>query len=94
MKFLRAFPILVLLLASHGSALACAACWGDTSGSKMSDAASVGIFAMVVIMFVMLGTILAFGFYFARRAKQTYPDYDELLSETPPTTSGPTPEHT
>ena len=87
----RAIPALTLLfvLASNSSALACAACYGDTSGSKMANAASVGIFAMVVIMFVMLGTLLAFGFYFAHRAKQTYPDYDELLSDdtTPPTPS-------
>ena len=84
--FLRSVPFLILLFvfASNNSALACAACYGDTSGSKMSNAASVGIFAMVVIMFVMLGTLLAFGFYFARRAKQSYPNYDELLKETPP----------
>jgi len=84
----RAVPALTLLfvLASNSSAMACAACYGDTSGSKMGNAATVGIFAMVVIMFIMLGTLLAFGFYFARRAKQTYPDYDELLSDdaTPP----------
>jgi hypothetical protein len=81
----RAIPALTLLfvLASNSSARACAACYGDTSGSKMANAASVGIFAMVVIMFVMLGTLLGFGFYFARRARQSYPDYDELLAEDP-----------
>jgi ABC-type Fe3+ transport system permease subunit len=87
--FLRATAALTLLfvLASNGSAVACAACYGDTTGSKMGNAAAVGIFAMVVIMFVMLGTLLAFGFYFAHRAKQTYPDYDELLADDslPPT---------
>ena len=83
--FLRFVPILTLLfmLASTCGALACPACYGDTSGSKMANAASVGIAAMVVIMFAMLGTLLGFGFYFAKRAKQTYPDYDELLEEHP-----------
>lgn len=83
--FLRAVAALTLVfvLASNSSARACAACYGDTSGSKMSHAASVGIFAMVAIMFAMLGTLLAFGFYFARRAKQEHPDYDELLAENP-----------
>lgn len=89
----RAVPALTLLfvLASNSTALACAACYGDTSGSKMGNAATVGIFAMVVIMFIMLGTLLAFGFYFARRARQTYPDYDELLSDDP-TPPMPNPE--
>ena len=73
----------LLVLASNTSALACAACYGDTSGSKMSNAASVGIFAMVIIMFVMLGAVAAFGFYLAYRAKHPLPDYQELLGEAP-----------
>ena len=89
----RAIPALTLLfvLASNRSAMACAACWNPAGGDKMNHAATVGIFAMVVIMFIMLGSLLAFGFYFARRAKQNYPDYEELLSDdtTPPT---PNPE--
>jgi len=89
----RAIPALTLLfvLASNNSALACAACWNPAGGDKMNHAATVGIFAMVIIMFIMLGTLLAFGFYFARRAKQTYPDYDELLSDDP-TSPTPNPE--
>jgi NADH:ubiquinone oxidoreductase subunit 5 (subunit L)/multisubunit Na+/H+ antiporter MnhA subunit len=71
----------LFLLVSNTSALACAACYGDTSGSKMSDAASVGIFAMVVIMFAMLGAVAAFGWHLAYRAKHPLPDYEELLSE-------------
>ncbi len=71
----------LILLLANGSALACAACYGDTSGSKMSDAASVGIAAMVVIMFAMLGTITYCGWILAQRAKNPTPDYDELLSE-------------
>ena len=70
-------------LAGNSSALACAACYGDTSGSKMSNAAAIGIFAMVVIMFVMLGVIAAFGFHFRNLEKHPLPDYDELLSEDP-----------
>jgi threonine/homoserine/homoserine lactone efflux protein len=66
---------------SNGSALACAACYGDTTGSKMGNAAAVGIFAMVVIMFAMLGTILYCGYVLAQRAKNPGPDYDELLRE-------------
>ena len=71
----------LLVLLSNTSALACAACYGDTTGSKMSNAASVGIFAMVVIMFVMLGAVAAFGFYLAYRARHPLPDYDDLLDE-------------
>jgi hypothetical protein len=71
----------LLLFVSNTSALACAACYGDTSGSKMSDAASVGIFAMVVIMFGMLGAVAGFGWYLAYRAKHPLPDYQELLDE-------------
>src|SRR5258708_37324467 len=71
----------LLILVSNTSALACAACYGDTTGSKMGDAATVGIFAMVVIMFVMLGAVAAFGWHLAYRAKHPLPDYDELLNE-------------
>jgi hypothetical protein len=71
----------LFVLASNTSALACAACYGDTTGSKMGNAAAVGIAAMVVIMFVMLGAVAGFGFYLAYRAKHPLPDYDELLSE-------------
>ena len=81
--FLRAVATLTLLLilASNTSALACAACYGDTSGSRMGNAATVGIFAMVVIMFAMLGAVAAFGFHLAYRAKHPLPDYQELLNE-------------
>jgi len=77
------FALLLGLMAliSSGSAQACAACYGDTTGSKMGIAASWGIFAMVIIMFVMLGTIAGFGYYLAWRAKHPLPDYQELLSE-------------
>jgi hypothetical protein len=71
----------LLVLVSNTSALACAACYGDTSGSKMGNAATVGIFAMVVIMFFMLGAIAAFGWHLAYRAKHPLPDYQELLGE-------------
>ena len=47
----------------------------------MGDAASVGIFAMVVIMFAMLGAVAAFGWHLAYRARHPLPDYDELLRE-------------
>ena len=60
---------------------ACAACYGDTTGSKMGVAATWGIFAMVIIMFAMLGVAAGFGFYLAYRAKHPLPDYSELLSE-------------
>ena len=85
LSFRAATPLaLALLFAfnSGGSALACAACYGDTSGDKMGTAATWGIFAMVVIMFAMLGTLVGCGFYLNYRAKHPLPDYDELLSET------------
>jgi hypothetical protein len=71
----------LLVLVSNSSALACAACYGDTTGSKMGNAATVGIFAMVAIMFVMLSAVAAFGWHLAYRAKHPLPDYEELLSE-------------
>jgi len=71
----------LLILASNTSALACAACYGDATGSKMGNAAAVGIFAMVIIMFGMLGAVAAFGWHLAYRAKHPLPDYDELLHE-------------
>jgi phosphate/sulfate permease len=71
----------LLVLASNTGALACAACYGDTTGSKMSNAASVGIAVMVVIMFAMLGAIFSFGWHLAYRAKHPLPDYQELLKE-------------
>ena len=74
----------LLVLASNTGALACAACYGDTTGSKMGNAATVGIFAMVVIMFVMLGAVAAFGWHLAYRAKHPLPNYDELLGEDRP----------
>lgn len=71
----------LFVVLSHGSAQACAACYGDTTGSKMGDAASIGIAAMVVIMFAMLGTIIYCGYVLAQRAKNPLPDYEELLSD-------------
>jgi hypothetical protein len=83
--FSRGFALIaltgLLVLVSNTSALACAACYGDTTGSKMGNAATVGIFAMVVIMFAMLGAVAAFGFHLAYRAKHPLPDYQELLSD-------------
>ena len=81
--FLRAVAALTLLLvlASNTSALACAACYGDTTGSRMGVAADWGIIAMVIIMFAMLGAIAAFGFHLAYRAKHPLPDYEELTQE-------------
>jgi len=71
----------LFVLVSDTSVLACAACYGDTSGSKMGNAAAVGIFAMVVIMFFMLSAVAAFGWHLAYRAKHPLPDYQELLRE-------------
>jgi len=71
----------LLVLVSNTSVLACAACYGDTTGSKMGNAAAVGIFAMVVIMFAMLGAVAAFGWHLAYRAKHPLPDYQDLMKE-------------
>jgi hypothetical protein len=87
------FLALVTFLALNSSspARACAACFGDTSGSKQSVAATWGIFAMVVIMFAMLGAVIAFGFYLRWRAQNPLPDYDELLSDANGTPQPETP---
>ncbi len=68
-------------------ASACAACYNANAGSKMGNAANVGVIAMAVIMFIMLGALFAAGCYFNWRAKNPLPDYNELLAEeetTPP----------
>jgi hypothetical protein len=65
---------------SNGSALACAACYNPAGSDKMNHAAAVGIFAMVIIMFAMLGAVAAFGRHLAYRAKHPLPDYQELLN--------------
>jgi len=84
-SLLRSPALLVLaalfLGAANSSALACAACYGDTTGSKMGNAASWGIIAMVIIMFGMLSAVGAFIWYLAWRAKNPLPDYNELLRE-------------
>lgn len=67
------------ILSSHF--LACAACYGDTTGSKMGNAATWGIIAMTIIMFAMLGAVGAFIRHLAYRAKHPLPDYNEILSE-------------
>ena len=83
----------LLILASGSNALACAACYGDTSGSKMGNAAAVGIAAMVVIMFVMLGAVIAFGWRLAYLEKHPRPDYSELLSDENGSSTPPEPGH-
>jgi hypothetical protein len=70
-----------LVLAFNTSAMACAACYNPAGSDKMNHAATVGIFAMVVIMFAMLGAVAGFGFYLNYRAKHPLPDYQELLSD-------------
>ena len=93
MKTSRAIALLTLLFIAlfNHSALACSACYGDTSGSKMGNAATVGIFAMVVIMFGMLGTLFFVGWHFAWLAKQPLPEHQELMAEldNQPTTEPP-----
>ena len=83
MKLFRVTALLtpLILLASSPGAWACAACYGDTSGSKMGNAAAIGIFAMVIIMFGMLGGVGAFMYHLANRAKHPLPDYEELVGD-------------
>ena len=91
MKTSRAITSLTLLFlaaTSHG-AWACAACYNPAGGDKMNHAAAIGIGAMVAIMFAMLGSVAAFGWHLAWRAKHPLPDYDELLSDD--TTPGDSP---
>ncbi len=81
-KFLPALLGAVLLpAATDGPARACAACYNANAGSKMGNAANWGIIAMAIIMFVMLGALVAAGFYLNWRAKHPLPDYSELLAE-------------
>lgn len=80
-KFLTALGTLILLLGTHGSAFACAACYGDTTGSRMGNAAQVGIFAMLFLMLAVLGIFGSFFYYLAYRSKHPLPDYHDLLNE-------------
>ena len=81
--FSRAIPALTLffVLAANHSAMACAACWNPAGADKMNHAATVGIFAMVVIMFFMLGAVAAFGWHLAYRARHPLPDDQDLMKE-------------
>lgn len=81
-RLLASLVLIALFLgAASSSARACAACYGDTTGSKMGNAADIGIIAMVIIMFGMLSAVGAFIWHLAYRAKHPLPDYSELLGE-------------
>ena len=79
-KFLSylALPAALLALSSR-PALACAACYGDTSGSQQGIAASWGVFAMVIIMFCMLSAVAGFRLLSQLARQNPLPDYEELL---------------
>jgi hypothetical protein len=83
MKTSRLFAFLTLLFvaATNHGAWACAACYNPAGGDKMTKAAAVGIGAMVILMFAMLGAIFAAGRHLVWRARHPLPDYNELLSE-------------
>jgi hypothetical protein len=82
LRLLLSIGLLVTFAGSH--AVACAACYNANAGSKMGNAANVGIIAMTIIMFIMLGALFAAGCYFNWRAKHPLPDYEELLSDEEP----------
>jgi hypothetical protein len=84
MKIFSLLLATALLIFGQTAASACAACYGDTTGSKMGNAAAIGIFAMVAIMFFMLSAVGAFIWHLARREKHPLPDYDQLLREDKP----------
>ena len=80
--FFRLVLSIGLLITLSGSrALACAACYSNNTGSRMGQAANIGVIAMGIIMFIMLGVIFAAGCYFNYRAKHPFPDYEELLND-------------
>jgi hypothetical protein len=79
-----AFLTLLFVAANNHNASACAACYNPAGSDKMTNAAAVGIGAMVVLMFFMLGAIFVAGWRLAWRAKHPLPDYNELLSEDQP----------
>lgn len=59
-----------VLLALPGSASACAVCFGGDD-SAMSRGLTLGIFALLGVVFAVLGGITAFFIYLARRARNT-----------------------
>lgn len=89
-KLLGLFSLLALAAPfSAVPAAACAACYNANAGSKMGDAANIGVIAMAVIMFIVLGALFAAGCYFNWRAKNPLPDYSELLAEDEEPTAPP-----
>jgi hypothetical protein len=84
MKTSRVAALFGLFLAAlNHPALACAACYNPAGNDKMTKAAAIGIFAMVVIMFLMMGAVVGFFWHLAWRAKHPLPDYQDLLAEDP-----------
>ena len=90
-RLVTLLTLLFLAVTSQG-AWACPACYDPAGNEKMNNAASIGIGVMVVIMFAMLGSLVAFGRHLYWRSKNPLPDYDELLAEDPkPGDSNPKP---
>ncbi len=82
MKTSRVAVLLGLFLAAlNHPAWACAACYNPAGNDKMTKAAAIGIFAMVIIMFLMMGAVIGFFWHLAWRARNPLPDYQDLLAE-------------
>src|SRR5882724_2512061 len=61
-------PAFAFLTIFHpANLLACSACYGQ-SDSPMAKGMNWGIFSLLAVIGIMLGTIAAFAFYFAKRA--------------------------
>ncbi len=58
---------------------ACPFCFASNGGSRIGDAVTWGIVAMVIIMFSMLGCLYGFMRYLIWREKNPLPDYSDLL---------------
>ncbi len=82
-KYLRVVVCSAALLALPGSAPACAVCFGGDD-SAISKGLTFGIFALLGVVFVVLGGITAFFVYLARRARATSAEtvpLDQSISE-------------
>lgn len=69
-------PALFTLIASlsHSKLFACAACFGQ-SDSRMAQGMNMGIFALLLVITCVLGSVAGFFVFLARRSSQNAESY-------------------
>jgi hypothetical protein len=67
-RWIQALVVTIVMLAAPRAALACPVCFGR-SDSPLAIATNLGVMAMLVVVFAVLGSFAAFFVYLARRAR-------------------------